>query len=288
MNYQKITEKIWRHHSLETAAHDYTNLIRYATMAASSHNTQPWKFRLEPGRISILPDLTRRCPALDPDNHHLFVSLGCAATNLVEAATAAGLGSQIHYDKTISGLVIDLKTASPSRSVLFNAIPKRECSRTTYDGTEINTHDIQDLEKVGFGDGVSLMILTGEESLRGVADYVAKGNTTQINDSAWVNELKAWIRFNASHAISTGDGLYGRVMGSPDVPKWLSNLILRFALTPENQNRKDMKNILSSSGVAVFYSESDDKEHWIEAGKCYERFALQAEALKHLLILQWK
>ena len=40
-----------------------------------------------------------------------------------------------------------------------------------------------------------------------------------------------------------------------------------------------MKNILSSSGVAVFYSESDDEEHWIEAGKCYERFALQAEAM---------
>ncbi len=40
-----------------------------------------------------------------------------------------------------------------------------------------------------------------------------------------------------------------------------------------------MKNILSSSGVAVFYSDSDDRAHWIEAGRCYERFALQAEAL---------
>ena len=226
MNYQKLTEQIWRHHSLETAAHDYTNLIRYATMAASSHNTQPWKFRLEPGWISILPDLTRRCPAVDPGNHRLFVSLGCAATNLVEAATAAGLSSQIHYDKIISGLVIDSKTASPSRSVLFNAIPKRECRRTTYDGTEINTHEIQQLEKVGCGDGVSLIILIGEESLRGVAEYVARGNTTQMSDSAWLKELKGWIRFNASHAISTGDGLYGRVMGSPDASKWLGNLIL--------------------------------------------------------------
>jgi hypothetical protein len=27
----------------------------------------------------ILPDLSRRCPAVDPDDHHLFVSLGCAA-----------------------------------------------------------------------------------------------------------------------------------------------------------------------------------------------------------------
>jgi len=279
MNYQKLKTQIWRHHDLENAAHNYTNLVRYATMAASSHNTQPWKFQLEPGRIAILPDLTRRCPAVDPDDHHLYASLGCAAANLLEAASAAGLSSQIRYDKAISGLVFDLETASVSRSPLFDAIPKRQCSRTTYDGTEINAHELQQLEKVGSGDGVSLMFLTGEAKLKGVAEYVTDGNIAQMSDSAWVNELKTWIRFNGSHAVSTGDGLYGRSMGSPDAPKWLGNLILRFALTPKNQNHKDMKNILSSSGVAVFFSDSDDKAHWIEAGRCYERFALQAEAL---------
>jgi hypothetical protein len=29
----------------------------------------------------------------------------------------------------------------------------------------------------------------------------------------------------------------------------------------------------------VFVSEVSDKAHWIEAGRCYERFALQATAL---------
>ncbi len=56
-------------------------LVRYATLAPSSHNTQCWQFALDArGRaITLLPDLTRRCPAVDPDDHHLFVSLGCAA-----------------------------------------------------------------------------------------------------------------------------------------------------------------------------------------------------------------
>ena len=35
----------------------------------------------------------------------------------------------------------------------------------------------------------------------------------------------------------------------------------------------------SSSGMAVFVSAVDDKTHWIEAGRCYERFARQATAL---------
>jgi len=29
----------------------------------------------------------------------------------------------------------------------------------------------------------------------------------------------------------------------------------------------------------VFSSEASDKQHWIEVGRCYERFALQATAL---------
>ena len=52
------------------------DLVRYATLAASGHNTQPWRFHLADGRIAILPDFARRTPVVDPEDHHLFVSLG--------------------------------------------------------------------------------------------------------------------------------------------------------------------------------------------------------------------
>lgn len=52
------------------------DLIRYATLAASGHNTQPWRFRAGPNRIDILLDFSRRTPVVDPDDHHLLVSLG--------------------------------------------------------------------------------------------------------------------------------------------------------------------------------------------------------------------
>ena len=80
------------------ALHQQRELVRYATLAPSSHNTQCWKFRLGDERISILPDTSRRCPAVDPDDHHLYVSLGCAAENLVQAANASGLHSAIVFD----------------------------------------------------------------------------------------------------------------------------------------------------------------------------------------------
>ena len=279
MDYEKAVSETWRHDDL-TARHNYTNLVRYATLAASSHNTQPWKFRLERGRILILPDLSRRCPAVDPDDHHLYASLGCAAENLLLAAQAAGLRGHCSYDASKSSVQVDLEEAAPFRSPLFEAIPSRQCSRAEYDGTELSGEQLSLLEEAGRGSGVSLILLTANKQKEQVAQYVAEGNTTQFSDPRWAEELRRWIRFDARDAVRTGDGLYGPVMGSPDAPRWLGNLFMRLAFSAKRQNRKDIAHIRSSAAIAVFCSDVDDKQHWIEAGQCYERLALQAAALE--------
>ncbi len=71
------------------------DFVRYATLAPNSHNTQPWKFRLGNNAVIILPDLTRNCPVVDPDDHHVFVTLGCAAENLMIAANSRGRPGEV-------------------------------------------------------------------------------------------------------------------------------------------------------------------------------------------------
>jgi hypothetical protein len=219
------------------ATHDYLELVRYATLAASSHNTQPRKFKIEPGRIVILPDLSRRCPAVDSDDHHLYASLGCAAENLLLAAQAAGLQGSFPYDASTSSVQVDFEALTPSRSMLFEAIPSRQCSRAEYDGAALASDQLKRLEDVGRGSGVSLLLLTTNQQKDQVAEYVAAGNTTQFSDPRWAEELKSWIRFNARDAMRTGDGLYGPVMGNPDVPPWLGKLFMHLAFSAKRQNQ---------------------------------------------------
>ncbi|MCR8913417.1 Tat pathway signal protein [Marinobacter panjinensis] len=279
MNYSDYAKETWRHLALDNAAQDYSVLVHYATLAASSHNTQPWIFKLENNRIRILPDLSRRCPAVDPDDHHLYASLGCAAENLLLAAEAAGLKGHCSYDASTSGVNIDFEETTPFRSPLFEAIPQRQCSRVEYDGSQLSAEQLQQLEKAGQGDGVSIIVFTDGEQKEQVARYVAEGNTAQFGDSEWARELKSWIRFNGSEAVTKGDGLYGPVMGNPAVPRWLGLMAMHFGFSAKKQNQKDYRHIRSSSAIAVLVSEIDDKPHWIEAGRCYERLALQATAL---------
>lgn len=279
MNYAEAVNATWHHHSLDDAKHDYLNLVRYATLAASSHNTQPWKFELGSSSIRILPDLWRRCARVDPDDHHLYGSLGCATANLLLAARAAGLYGHMRYDASEPAIQVDFEKTLPMRSALFEAIPQRQCSRSEYDGSSLSIGELQLLQETASGDGVSLMLFSGARQKEQIAEYVMQGNVAQFGDPRWVAEMRRWIRFNGHDAVRTGDGLYAAVMGMPDVPALLGKMAMRLVVSASRQNRKDLAHIRSSGAIAVLVSETNDKRHWIEVGQCYQRLALHATAL---------
>ncbi|MGL4636119.1 MAG: Acg family FMN-binding oxidoreductase [Beijerinckiaceae bacterium] len=255
-------------------------LIRFATLAANSHNTQPWRFAISDKRITIVPDLTRRTPAVDPDDHHLFVSLGCAAENLSLAARSSGLSGEVSYSNDNSGrTVVETAPTSTGTDSLALAIPHRQTTRSEYDGRTVSSNDLKQLEAAARMDGVSLMIITDVTKRDTVRDYVTRGNSAQIDDPAFVRELKHWIRYNAAHAVAKADGLFSRSSGNPTLPPWLGSLMFDLVFTKSAENKKYSRQISSSSGIAVFTGDKEDKEHWVKVGRSFQRFALQATAL---------
>ncbi|WP_334187663.1 Tat pathway signal protein [Noviherbaspirillum sp.] len=205
--------------------------------------------------------------------------VGCSAENLLLAAHAAGLKGRLSYDADASCVRIDFEETTPLRSSLFEAIPKRRCSRTAYDGTLLSGEQLRLLEQAGRGDGVSILLVTDSGQKEKIIEYVAQGNNAQFGDPEWAAEMRRWIRFNARSARRTGDGLYGAILGIPEMPGWLGKMMMGMAASAKSQNRKDEKHIRSSAAIAVLFSERDDKRHWIEAGRCFERLALQATAI---------
>jgi hypothetical protein len=128
-------EEVARQRQLLSRDPGLEDLVRPATLAANGHNTQPWKFRLGEGSISILPDTSRRTAIVDPDDHHLFVSLGCAAENLVVAGAAFGRGAEVSIgDGAEPRIEIALSSTPPDAEDLYRAIPTRQSTRSLYDG----------------------------------------------------------------------------------------------------------------------------------------------------------
>jgi hypothetical protein len=282
VEYQQAVTQTWRHgeRAPSDAAAARVELVRYATLAPSSHNTQCWKFRLGEQSVSILPDYQRRCPIVDPDDHHLFVSLGCATENLVQAAAAMGFrGDAVFVAGTQESIDVSLARDAERRTHLFEAIPRRQSTRGEFDGKPLSNDELRLLEAAGSGSGVRAHLFTDRQAMESVLDFVVQGNTAQMRDPAFVRELRDWIRFDGAEAARLGDGLFAGSSGNPVVPGWLGRLMFDFFFSEAAENDKYARQVRSSSGIAVFVADRADKSHWIEVGRAFQRFSLQATAM---------
>ena len=254
--------------------------IRLATLAANSHNTQAWSFHIDGSLISIDPDYSRRTPVVDPDDHHLFVSLGCAAENLSLAAAAGGHAGELSFALSENGrLIYDFRTGAKIATPLLGAITQRQSTRNIYDGKKVPTTDLKllsDAAKIG---GVDVVLISDRTQINRLRDIVIAANTVQMSDPAYLRELKSWLRYNPREALVNGDGLFSATTGNPTLPNWLGPILVDLTVSAKSENDKYAKQIDSSSGIAVFVAKIEDHEHWTTVGRACQRFALQATAL---------
>jgi len=256
------------------------DLVRFATLAANGHNTQPWRFRVGTNQVLMIADVARRTPVVDPDDHHLFVSLGCALANLSIAGAARGLHAESNlHDAEQGRLAVHFEPGPRENSPLFEAIPRRQATRSVYDGRPVSEADLRLLLGAARVAGVDIVVITEKQMMEQILELIIEGNTAQIQDVAFVRELKEWIRFNPRSAMQKGDGLFSASTGSPIVPTWLGSLFFNRFFRVDSENKKYTNHVRSSAGLAVFVSEREDKESWIRVGLSSQRFALQATAL---------
>ena len=176
-------------------------LVRYASLAASGHNTQPWKFAIQGNAIEIHPDLNRRLPAVDPGERELWISLGCALENLLVAARAGGYAPVVTYPDAADLIHIGLTIDTPQAGPLFNAIPLRQNTRSEYDGQAIKSADLDQVQALSLEPGIGLRFVTTPSDLKTILAYVNQGNLVQYADRAFVDELIHWVRFNKKEAL---------------------------------------------------------------------------------------
>lgn len=269
---------------------DTAELVRYATLAANSHNTQAWRFRADAEGVDILPDPGRRTPVVDPDDHHLYTSMGCAAENLSIAARARGRSGEIRFlaDGEAGRLRVALAQAPREEAPHFNAIPLRQCTRATYDGSAVGNPVIARLEASARLEGVEPVVVMDAARRDRILELLLSGNAAQLGDPAFVRELKSWLRFNERAAAAMRDGLFSAASGNPRLPSWIGPTMYDLFVTPEGENAKLAEHVRSSSGLLAFIAPRNDKPGWTAVGRACQRFALQAtlEGLKHAFVNQ--
>jgi hypothetical protein len=278
-SYDAAVEATWQMRPA-TGDPDLSYLVHYARLAANSHNSQPWQFSRSGKGVAIEPDGQRMLPVADPDNHHLYASLGCAAENLMLAAKDAGKSAAAHFVVDGNGRIeIDIAGTASNRDPLFDAILERQCTRSDYDGRAVNNDDLASIVNAAKIDGCEILLIPEKARIEQALEMIMAANKSQVENAMFAAELKSWIRFSSASAVASHDGLYAACSGNPVLPSWLGNLMFDFVYKADAENDRTARQIRSSSGLAVFVTDKDDRDHWMRAGRCYQRFALKSTML---------
>jgi nitroreductase len=150
-------------------------LVAAAILAPSMHNTQPWRFRFDPGRqtIELYADPARMLRFGDPEGRAVHIACGAALLNLRLAAVAAGRQPQVRVIPTVTQRLL-LATVrlggpcqpQPDELELHAAIPARRTNRLPFSGRPVPPGILSELGEAARREGAELHFPDHQEVIR--------------------------------------------------------------------------------------------------------------------------
>ena len=259
-------------------------LIRSGIKAPSGHNTQPWRFKIDDSEIQIHPDFTRALSIVDKDNHALYISLGCAAENIVIASTHEGLDHKLDLFRDPEGndfiTIKFVQGESVNPDELFDSIGKRQSRRNKYTDQKVSIEDLNQLRNSFDFEGISLLTITDKKEIDSLIPIIIEGSNRQFENNEFIEELISWIRFSKNEAVKRKDGVWAASMGMPGVGHRIGAFYMRKFVSEKSEAKRWKDLINASAGLALFISNENDTKHWVNLGRAFQRFGLTATKLK--------
>lgn len=265
-------------YELETHEEQMAFLLRYAILAPSGHNTQPWSFRITPHGVEVFADFTRRLLIADSGDRELLMSVGAAMANFRVAAAHFLFESTVAYEqRTVETLpvatILVRETCAPDHALaaLFPAICKRHTNRGPYDEQPLGEAALQAVcDFVDTAPGTLRLILPRDTE--SVVATLQSAERTLLSRPAYRAELAEWVRHDGRR-----DGLSPEAIGVPRVLSGIAPWMIRTFDTGAMQAHRDAELARASSLLLVVTSE-DDRASLLQAGETLERLLLTITA----------
>jgi nitroreductase len=191
--------------------------LRAAILAASPHDTQPWRFTLPPDAIEVYADRARHLGAFDPFRREMHLGLGCAIENLVRAAQAFGMTADVQPTigrlelspgpQLVMAARVALGAGQASRDPLFNAIPRRHTNRGPYRDQPIEAERLRGLADLAPGPNLRVAFVSEVGARREMAAVIIAATERIIADPEMSLDSFRWIRTGKREIWRHRDGV---------------------------------------------------------------------------------
>ena len=296
----------------EGSMHDKLKFfLKYAILAPSIHNTQPWTFKiLNNNTIELYADTSRTLSIADPRGRELAISCGIALGYLQITIRHFGYRYKIEVlpssedRKNDEHLLARINVYDGSRNDnditniqegnievnllqkddndrLFGAITKYRTNRFRFED-----RNIPDILLVGFyyivdkyplcqqqAKPIWLHIALKDNEKNALAELIVQGDHIQLSDKRFRRELVSWIYDNRNRRRS---GTPGYVLGISNFMSKVSPFVINRFKINKKHAKKDRKRIVTSPVIAVLGSHSDEPLDWINTGMALANILLLA------------
>jgi len=257
-------------------------VVRSAVLAPSSHNSQPWLFRVEGDCLELWADRTRALAVSDPEDRELTISCGCALLNLRIALRNFGqrIACQLLPDHAQPDLLARVRLEGeqepgPDDRDLYRAISQRRTNRLPFEPRGVPDNILARARKAAEIEGAWLQTLDGESDRIALGDLIAEADRQQMADRRFRRELAAWIHANRS---SSHDGMPGYAHGAGDLASTIAPVVIRTFDMGKGAAARDRELALGSPVLAVLWTEEETGRAWLQAGQALERALLRLTA----------
>lgn len=245
--------------------------VRYAILAPSEHNSQPWLFRQRGDALELLADRARALAVIDPDDRELLISCGAALRFLRLALTHFSQGSRVTLlpDPADPDLLARIELGDnvvpkPRDHELFAAIPARRTNRRPFGPEPVPEAVLGRARSQADKEKGWLQTLSLESDRAALADLIAEADRIQLADRRFRRELASWVHANRS---DSRDGMPGYAHGVGNLLSEVGPLVIRTFDNGDGKAARDRELTLGSPALAVLWTEDDSPRHWLQAGQ---------------------
>ncbi len=249
---------------------------RYAILAPSGHNTQPWQISTQAKTLNVA---VNRAHFLSIDGSGLlsvepYISIG----TFIEMFVLAGRG--FGYEVAVElfpnpGQVVRFSIAGATnvQPSLLEAIKQRASNRNMFVQTPINSNSLSEITAHNLS-GVTAHIITERADINFVAQQTEDAIKSIMSNPLYRKELSSWVRTNFTRQY---DGMPGFTHGFGNLKALFAKPGVRFGAKLGPHAKRSAELIQNSGTLVIVGCQDNQKSTFVNAGRLYSHICVLAQ-----------
>ncbi|KKR14815.1 MAG: Nitroreductase [Candidatus Falkowbacteria bacterium GW2011_GWA2_39_24] len=257
-------------------------VLNYAILAPSTHNSQPWLFKIKTPECHIYYDPKLLLPEADPKTRDLHISIGCAIENLILVAIYFNIFDSVNYgpfENKEQLVTIHFKkytgTKNNEYKRLLDTITKRINARGSFSSKPVPTDLINLISSTTqhyLAEGINTHWITDKDKITRLSMLTAEGLKTAYRYPSFRKEMSHWMH----HSLTKNkDGLPGYALRIPLLLSFVLPTLVKWFDLGSLLSKLNYKSLNSAPLVVIITAAEDNQITWLKVGRFVERLMLE-------------